>query len=413
MKILFLSRYQFPYVRSGGTGIVVYELMKELSNLGNKIEHWTWDTKSVDQEIKINNMVGFPPLINVESTDKKFHNFFDIYLHNLAMIKKFQHTEPFDVVHVHTWELYLAGLFAKYIWNVPMVFTTHDIMQGDLPSEVLEPDIYQHNVLGERNIAVEADTIVSVSEENREMFCKYYPEAACRTHVIQNGVDINVFYKRETKEVFRKHQIEISEPYILFLGRAAKQKGIESIIRALELIEEDLPFVFALSLTRWDGLKHTPADKYIGMIKDLMKKKKNIHLLFNEWERERVAELYSQAAFTLIPSIYEPGAITLFETQACSAPVITNNTGIMKEIVKDGVNGILLELDDDSENYARKFAGAILKLYHDKTLLNTMRQNARRNIVENHTWTHRALSYIQLYKSLIAKNAAAANQNLA
>jgi alpha-maltose-1-phosphate synthase len=413
MRILFLSRYQFPYVRSGGTGVVVYELMKEMKNLGHHIEHWTWDSKFESKDLKVENMVGFSPLTHVDTSDIKFRNFFDIYLHNLAMIERLKSTEPFDVIHVHTWELYLAGIFAKFLWNVPLVFTTHDVMQDDLPSEVLEPDIYLHNVFGERNIAAEADAISAVSADNRDLFCKYYPEAYAKTHVIPNGVDIEVFRKKDSKEVFRKHNINITEPYVLFLGRAVKQKGIENIIRAFELMEEDIPIVFALSLTRWDGEKHLTSDQYVEMIQRLMSKKKNVYLLMNEWDRDRVVELYSHAIFTLLPSIYEPGAITPFETQACSTPIVTNNIGIMKTCVQNGVTGVVLELDDDREKYSRKLADTILKLYHNPELVNSMRDNARKYIVENHTWTHRAIAHLRLYESLIDQKSRPLQQSLA
>ena len=119
MRILFLSRYQFPYITSGGTGVVVYELMNEFKHLGHTVAHWTWNSKGRKTKMSVEGMVGFSPIADVGSRNLKISTLSDIHATGLSMMARFDQVNPFDVVHVHTWEMFLVAIMAKYFWKTP------------------------------------------------------------------------------------------------------------------------------------------------------------------------------------------------------------------------------------------------------------------------------------------------------
>ena len=431
MNILLLSRYQFPLVKSGGTGVGVSEFMKAFNLIpGVSVKHWTWDHDN-KLSSQIQDMREFRPLCNYsydnyegvigskrryihrlisylfrrrqrehKLEEIKLRNLMGIMLTNLNMLSAYEDLNSFDVIHLHTWELYYTAIIAKYLFNKPLLFTTHDVMQGDKPKEVHSSDLNDHAILAERILAYECDAVVAVSEENKHHFQKLYPQSAHKCHVIPEGVNLESFKKTSTTNVFNKHNIEIEKPYIFFLGRASYQKGIDYLVNATNQIPEDIPVLFATSTHRWDGKRYEQADKYLSMVDDLMNNRENVHLIKNEWDRSLLSELYSHAALTVMPSRYETCGMVQLESQACSTPVIANACGNVTDSIEHGKTGILLKLVEDEAQYTKKLADNILQLWQKKDKLAQMGTAARSYVENNHSWHKRAIQHIALYKRL-------------
>ncbi|WP_371225378.1 glycosyltransferase family 4 protein [Roseovarius sp. 2305UL8-3] len=401
MNILFQSRYQYPLVESGGLGIVVYELMKELPSHCAKLEHWTWDTHTSSSTEIIAGMVGHGPIADVAVHDPRLSLLLDLELTNLSMIRRYASpTFDFDLVHAHTWEVSLAAVIAKYIKKIPLVYTTHDIMKNDAHDELNETaDIYEHGVLCEKIMMSEADRIVAVSEENRDILTSFYPEVSSKTVVIPNGVDTQTF-RPEAAAPYS----DLAPGYLLFIGRTVPSKGIEAIVSMLDYIDEDVQMVFALSTKRWDGEKHPNADEYCEMIEMLRRRRPKTKLIINEWRRDVVAGLYANASITLAPSKYEPCGMVAMESQACGTPVITNRIGFMKDSVQSGMNGLLLDTDPEDPMYPKAMADAVVSLIKDYAELRRMGLSSRSNVVDNHSWVARAEQHARLYQELILGN---------
>ena len=403
MNILFQSRYQYPLIESGGLGIVVYELMKELPSHCAKLEHWTWDSHTSTSTEIITGMVGHGPIADVSVPDPRLSLLFDLELTNLSMIKRYAlPTFDFDLVHAHTWEVSLAAVIAKYLRKIPLVYTTHDIIKNDAHDELNETaDIYEHGVLCEKIMMSEADRIVAVSEENRDILLGFYPEVASKTVVIPNGVDTRTFRPEAAATTYN----DLEPGYLLFIGRTVPSKGIETVVSMLDYIDEDVQIVFAFSTKRWDGEKHPKADEYCEMIEMLRRRRPRTKLIINEWRRHVVAGLYANASITLAPSKYEPCGMVAMEAQACATPVITNSIGFMKDSVQSGVNGVLLDTDPEDPSYPKVMADAVVSLMKDPTVLKRMGLSSRSSVVDSHSWSARAEKHAELYQELILGNA--------
>lgn len=403
MKVLFLSRYQFPLVKSGGTGVVVYELMNTIDQIPNiEVEHWTWEPPGDVYYASISKMKTFAPLTNIDLEDARLKKLFNLILTNLKIVENYRELQKFDLIHVHTWELFLVGVLAKYLWSKPLVFTTHDIMQGDRPGEVHYTDIYDFGLLGEKVLASEIDALVAVSEENANLFREVYPESGQRVHVIPNGVNLESFQKRNSFEVFEKYDIPSHMPYIFFIGRASKQKGIEILINTIKKLPTDIPVIIATSLKRWDGELYPQAKEYLNILSKLRLKRQNLFLVINEWDRKLISELYSHASITLMPSVYEPCGMVAMESQACSTPVIATNLGFMKKSILDNETGFLLDLVPDVDVMGKRIAEKVSSVFYRPDLLSRLGSNARLYMEEKHSWETRAKRHLELYQRLAA-----------
>ena len=398
MKVLFQSRYQYPLVESGGLGIVVYELMKALPLVCEKVEHWTWRSRTSQFEGDVPGMVGYGRIADIDLLDPQLSLLFDLELTNLSMVQAYDGKQlDFDVVHAHTWEVCLAAVIAKFTKGLPLVYTTHDIMQNDAHDELNQTsDIYGHGVMCERIMMSEADRIVAVSEDNRNSLLAFYPEVASKTVVIPNGVDVGNFHP----EADLPTQLDPKEPYMLFVGRAVPSKGIEAIVEMLEHLPKSIPMVFALSTKRWDGEAHPKAKFYVGMIQELIKRRPNTRLLINEWRRDVLAGLYANAMLTIAPSTYEPCGMVTMESQACGTPVVTNSVGFMKTSVRDGVDGLLIPAKPFEADYAKAMAHTVAKLVDNPDLRAEMGQLGRKNVKDAHSWADRAKQHVALYEQL-------------
>ena len=398
MRVLFQSRYQYPLVESGGLGIVVYELMKALPSLCEKVEHWTWRTRTSGFEGDIEGMVGHDRISDIEVSDPQLALLFDLELTNLSMIRDYDgRALKFDVLHAHTWEVSLAAVIAKFTKGLPLVYTTHDIMQNDAHDELNQTsDIYGHGVMCERIMMSEADRIIAVSEDNRDALLEFYPEVASKTVVIPNGVDTDNFHP----DAGLPAELGLNEPYMLFIGRAVPSKGIDAIIEMLEHLPDTVPMVFAISTKRWDGEAHPNARSYLEKIQALAKCRPQTRLLINEWRRDVVAGLYANAIVTIAPSTYEPCGMVTMESQACATPVVTNSVGFMKTSVRDGMDGLLIPAEPDDPDYPKAMAHTVARLIDDHSLRAEMGRRGRENVERFHSWAERARQHVAIYREL-------------
>lgn len=383
---------------------MVYELMNKLRAKSARFEHWTWDSHTSKSTELVPNMVGFQRLCDFSLDDPRLSLFFDIELRNLSIIRSMDTNADynFDIVHVHTWELALSAIIAKYVRKTPFVYTAHDVMQSDAHHELNETvDIYKHGVLNEKIILSEASRIVTISEDNTNFLLKFYPDYVDKIETIPNGVDTERFHPGAALD----QRFGLEPGYLFFLGRAVPSKGIEAILEMLRRIPKWIPMVFALSTKRWDGEKHPRADEYVGRIRECIRERPATHLIIDEWDRDRISGLYANALITLAPSTYEPGGMVALESQSCATPVITNDIGFMKISVDHGVNGLILGPGPNDPNYIESMAEAVISLVRNPQKARRLGENGRGNAVSNHSWEKRAQQHLELYERVLSEEA--------
>ena len=142
-----------------------------------------------------------------------------------------------DLVHVHTWYTHWAGILMKLNYGRPLVLTVHSL-------EPLRPwkreqlgGGYDFSLWVERTAIGMADAVIAVSESTKADILRLFDINPARVHVIHNGIDLEEYRQRCDDKVLKRHGIDPAQPFILFVGRITRQKGIIHLVRALKHLD--------------------------------------------------------------------------------------------------------------------------------------------------------------------------------
>jgi len=311
-------------------------------------------------------------------------------------------------VHCHTWYTHLAGLLVQRGRGLPLVVTVHSL-------EPLRP--WKREQLGggydlsswvERTALEAADAIVAVSIGTRDDVLRHFDLEAARVHVIHNGIDADFFAPDPGTDALDRLGVDAAAPYVLFVGRITRQKGIVHLLRALRHLDPGIGVVLAA------GQPDTPelAAEVEGAVAEARRASTSVAWIPEMLSRADVRQLYSHAALFACPSVYEPFGITNLEAMACAVPVVAAAVGGIPEVVVDGETGLLVPLalspDEpmtpvDPDRFARDLAEAINTLMADPGRRAAMGTAGRHRAVEQFSWSSVADRTLELYATITAR----------
>ena len=400
MKALFYTREFPPYVY-GGAGVHVEYLATELAKL------MEIDVRCFgDQDEKSGNLTvkGFPfdnPVF--DNTNDKLK----AVLKTLSTcIQMNADNIDADIVHCHTWYAQFAGIVAKLCYGIPLVITTHSL-------EPLRPWKREQLGLGydasswvEKTAIEMADAVIAVSKETKEDVLKYFDVDEEKIKVIYNGINLEEYIITEETSTLEEYGIDKSKPYVLFVGRITRQKGIIHLVNAIKYIDPDTQVVLCAGAPDTAEIGKEMEDS----VNEVKQNRDNIIWIDKMLDKKEVIQLYSHADVFCCPSIYEPFGIINIEAMSCETAVVASAVGGIKEVVVDGETGILVPLEQqdiapfepvDPDKFAKDLASGINKLVNNKELTETMAKNGRKRVEDFFDWTAIAQQVEGLYKSLI------------
>ena len=212
----------------------------------------------------------------------------------------------------------------------------------------------------EKTAYQEADAVIAVSPQMKEDVVSLYGVSRRRVHVIPNGIDLEEYQPTFDETVLRNYGVNPDIPYVLFVGRITRQKGIIHLLHAIAHLDPGTQIVLAA------GAPDTPEIE-AEMIQEVtrLKKSDDHHVV---WIREMMPPselivLYSHAQVFACPSVYEPFGIINLEAMACETAVVATKVGGIPMVVVDGETGLLVELEGDG--FAERLADSINQLMRD------------------------------------------------
>ncbi len=233
MRIVILTNEYPPHVY-GGAGVHVEYLTRELSRLGG--EHTVRVLCFGDQAIREGNLTveGVHPDLTFPSHDPRHQKFLDTLLRDLAMAGR---VDQADVVHCHTWYSHFAGCLVKQLTGARLVLTTHSL-EPHRPWKVEQlGTAYRASSWIEKTAYQNADGVVAVSEAMRRDVHQLYGVPDANIRVIHNGIDLDQYRPTIDPAVLTRYQIDPTKPYVLFVGRITRQKGIIHLVNALKYLQ--------------------------------------------------------------------------------------------------------------------------------------------------------------------------------
>ena len=398
MRALILTN-EFPPEIYGGAGVHVDELTRHLRPL-IELDVRTFGTNSESSGGW--RVAGYQPVHDLTKTDERLRPMLGALSRDLAMV-----ADPVsaDVVHVHTWYTHLAGLLVRLAYAMPLVLTVHSL-------EPLRP--WKREQLGggydvstwvEKTAIESADAVIAVSQGTRADVLRLFDVPDERVHVIYNGIDAEFYRRVDESDALDRHGIDRSVPYVLFVGRITRQKGIIHLVRAIRHLDPGIGVVLCA------GQPDTPdiAREMEEGVRAAQAERPNVVWIGEMISREEVRQLYSHAAVFCCPSVYEPFGIINLEAAACETPVVASAVGGIPEVVVDGETGLLvpveLQLEDpmspvDPDRFELNLAGAINALMADPEAREAMGRAGRRRAVDRFGWDAIAAATVALYESL-------------
>jgi starch synthase len=297
-----------------------------------------------------------------------------------------------DLVHSHTWYANLAGHLAALLYGVPHVVTMHSL-------EPLRP--WKAEQLGggyalsswcERTAVEAAAAVVAVSEGMRSDVLAAYPAVPPeRVRVIRNGIDTREYAPDPGTDVLAKYGVEPDRPYVIFVGRVTRQKGLPVLLRAAAGLDPEAQLVLCA------GQADTPelAAEVDELVGQLTAARSGVILISGMLARREVIQLLSHARVFACPSVYEPLGIVNLEAMACGAAVVASRVGGIPEVVADGETGLLVPPDDPDA-----LAGGLNTLVRDPDLAAAMGQRGRARAAAEFDWAAIAAQTAALYREL-------------
>lgn len=316
-----------------------------------------------------------------------------------------------DVVHAHTWYAAFGGLLIRMLYGIPLVMTAHSL-------EPLRP--WKREQLGrgaelsawlERQALEAADAVIAVSQEMRADILRLFAVAPEKVAVIGNGVDTDEFRPVASQAALGRYGVDPARPYVLFVGRISRQKGILHLVRAIPHLDPAVQVVLCASAPDTPDV----AAEVDAAVAELCARRPGVIWIPEMVARPAVIELYSHAALFCCPSVYEPFGIINLEAAACQVPVVASAVGGIPEVVAHGETGLLVPVrlragaafePEDPDGFARDLAAAMAELLADPARRRTMGQAGRRRAEARFSWRAVAKQVLALYEACCAQRSA-------
>jgi starch synthase len=397
MKVALLTR-EYPPDVYGGAGVHVEYLSRELDPLVDLTVH-AWGTPEGAN--------GEHPLV---ARTPPWQQLDDAALRALSVdLVMADQTAGADVVHSHTWYAQFGGHLASMLHGIPHVTTVHTLEpRRPWKAEQLGGG-YRLSSWAERTALEAADAIIAVSEGARVDILDCYPAIdPDRVEVIYNGIDTDEYRPDPGTDALERHGVDASRPYVLFVGRITRQKGLDYLLDAARLLVPDVQVVLAA------GAPDTPqieasVERKVEALRD---RRGGVVWIREMLPRREVVQLMTHAQVFVCPSIYEPLGIVNLEAMACETAVVASATGGIIEVVVEGETGMLVPFQPagggvlgprDPEGYVLDLADRVNALLADPARAAAMGAAGRARVEAEFAWPGIAQRTAELYERVLAR----------
>jgi len=368
-KVLLLSLQKF-----GGGAIDSLEMSNAL--MENRLFHYILISEGNELSDRFTDS-EYRKVIRIKTFASNYFSFLINTFLLFRWIKLFQILRKIkpDIVHIthfHVWCIFVY-LF-RPVFKYKIFYGVHDN-----PFEPKEEPVFLMNFF-EKLFVKKADLILTYSNVMKESIKKYVSNKTIE--VLPLGIYSDLCTKLEKKFNLNKESLDV-----LFFGRLESYKGIDTLVRAYEILKKE-------NLK----IKLTIAGR--GEIdKDLENKINELGIIFkNYWvSNKELCELIKECDILVAPYKKATQSGIVSTALAYGIPIIATNVGSFNEYVKSGENGFLIEVNDYLD-----LAEKIKIFYQDRNLILKMTKKSK-EIGKNYQWSNimkKAIFYYEKYSNL-------------
>lgn len=392
MNVCFVSPEYFPI--SGGTGAYVYYLSKHLRKLGHNIHVIARDGDDKHETVEGVNVTY------LECEGGPFSRYWRFARSTSKKLQELSRESTFDIIHAN---LPLVPNFAVPAESShSIVSTVHSTWKGEAEAikhgdrrrlNSNEKNMLRFNRLlrsYEKRLMKRSDALIAVSEYTKRELMELYGVEEEVINVIYNGVDVQKFKPAYDKPTLKSRLGFASERVVLFVGRLYYRKGLSTLLSSIPSILEEFNNVeFVIS-----GAGTKKSEDNLHQLVEELKIEGKIRFL-GYTPDEKLPDLYAASDIFVLPALYENFPFAILEAQSTGLPVVTTKVGGIPELIKDNVNGLLVESGDASQ-----LAEAILVLLRDNELAIELGEHGRKIVKEEFNWTLITSRVIELYRKI-------------
>ncbi len=394
---------QLGQTDTGGQVVYVLELAKALARAGYPTDIFTrWFDRSKPQ---VEPVPGNPDVRVIrisagpwEFIPKEF--IYDVLPELADNMEKFIHDNQlgYDLYHGHYVDAGIVAIDVAESLGKPVYFTAHslggwkrDQMGGD-PEEMEEKFNFEHRIKEEQRIFEHVNGQSLTSIVQREKLRELYNYDAANIEIIPPGVDVHHYYPPRDGE--NKKPTGLPEKYVLCLSRIDTNKGHDLLLHAWDLVAREIDDVDLVIAGGSPYPKPRELEVFEKMDRIIREKglQERVHRV-GYVPDDLMLPYYQQAELFVMPSLFEPFGMTSQEAMACGTPVVASRFGGIRNTIRDGYNGLLVDPSDP-----REFADAITGMLRNKNRCTEIGRNAYKVIIEEYSWEAIARRHVEFYE---------------
>jgi glycosyltransferase involved in cell wall biosynthesis len=271
------------------------------------------------------------------------------------------------------------GVVLKRVYGLPYLIS---LRGADVPSDEVKRFARHYQVLRPfvRWLWKDADAVVSVSNGLRDYAFETTPDLPIE--VIPNAIELSVF----TPPL---HRSDDGPVRMLFVGRFNHFKSVETLVEAAAQLRQNDVDNFEMELIG-EGERRANVERLIierGLTKQVR--------LLGWVERDQLPDHYRRADMFVTATTWEGMPNTVLEGMACGLPVVATRASGLQELVQEGVNGYLVDINDAAA-LAHRMAALIANPYERRRMGKESRKLAEREFA----WEYIAEQYVAIYQRI-------------
>jgi mannosylfructose-phosphate synthase len=345
---------------TGGQVVYVLELSRKLAQLGYSVDVWTRqfgdqpDEELCGEHVRILRVpCGGPEFIPKEYLHRHIGEWSTAAEQRIKREKL-----RYAFVNSHYWDGGLAGHALAEAFGIPHVHTPHSLglwkqrqMLTDYPDDAAKFERvynFSERIRTEIKLYRRASLVVATTPDQVDFLRDDYAVAPDKLTVVPPGYDDARFYPvgAATRELLRR-RLGLEGKVILSLGRIARNKGYDLLIRAFAEVAKREPsarLVLAIGGERLETAESQILAACHSLVDELgLRNRVQFRGFVPDGE---MADLYRAADVFVLCSRYEPFGMTAIEAMACGTPTVVTTHGGLFRALRFGISGLFADTFD-------------------------------------------------------------------
>ena len=400
--------------KTGGMNVYVRDFSRELARQGIAVDVFT--RSEDDCQPTIRHDLGYGArVIHVKAGPEKpipvieIADFLDDFV---AGVKEFAEGEnlTYDLIHSHYWMSGLVAERLKVAWDgIPIIQMFHTLghMKNRVALTVAE-QVPPRRLDGENHVLSIVDRIIAATPAEYAQLHWLYGADISKVKTIPPGVDLDRFSPIPRKVAKKSVGIPDKDKNILFTGRIEPLKGVDTLLKAIALIQRLSPETIenvSVAIIGGDPSSEDPDDE-MTRLQELRRDLGVMEVVtfLGAKDQDDLPEYYAAAEMVVMPSHYESFGMVALEAMAMGTPVVASEVGGLAFLIKDAHNGFLvpsrdpealaeriytLLTDADCQQDLGRNAHAMAKRYDWSIIVRRMMDVYREVLTERQEWPAR------------------------